>query len=217
MNVIDRVAPLVDFLGAALGPRTEVVLHDLTSKERSVVAIANGHISGRRVGSPVTDLVLRTLKRGSIEGANSLIGYRGTGADGRTLRSSSYFLREATGEIVGILCINTDVSGLMRIQEVLGTELAAIIGEAPEQTLQDPGPESLSGSVDDLRNQLLDSALTSVASPTSRLSAADRKALVATLDESGLFLLKGGVAAAAERLGVSEPTIYRYLTKVRGE
>lgn len=51
----DKVAammPLVDFLGAALGSATEVVLHDLTEPESSVVKIVNGHVSGRNVGAP---------------------------------------------------------------------------------------------------------------------------------------------------------------------
>ena len=38
---------LVSFLGEALGPDYEVVLHDLTSEEGTIAAIVNNNISGR--------------------------------------------------------------------------------------------------------------------------------------------------------------------------
>ena len=52
---IAELMPFVDFLGAALGSATEVVLHDLTEPGNSVVKIVNGHVSGRNVGAPATD------------------------------------------------------------------------------------------------------------------------------------------------------------------
>lgn len=39
---------LVSFLGEALGPDYEVVLHDLTSEEGTIAAIVNNNISGDR-------------------------------------------------------------------------------------------------------------------------------------------------------------------------
>ena len=44
---------VVSFLGEALGPDYEVVLHDLTSEDGTIVAIVNNHISGRTEGAPL--------------------------------------------------------------------------------------------------------------------------------------------------------------------
>lgn len=44
----------VKFLGSVLGPDYEVVLQDLSNINHSVIAIENGHISGRTIGSPLT-------------------------------------------------------------------------------------------------------------------------------------------------------------------
>lgn len=63
MGYLDRYIPLVEFLGQALGERCEVVLHDLTVPEKSIIAIANGNISGRAVGGSVTDFLLKLLQR----------------------------------------------------------------------------------------------------------------------------------------------------------
>ena len=48
--------PLVDFLADYLGSNAEVLLHDLTNLEHSIVKIRNGHISGRKEGTPVQTL-----------------------------------------------------------------------------------------------------------------------------------------------------------------
>ena len=53
--VINALRQVVPILGAMAGPHLEVVLHDVTRPEGSVVGIANGHITGRVVGSSVLD------------------------------------------------------------------------------------------------------------------------------------------------------------------
>lgn len=53
--VINALRPVVPMLAAMAGPHLEVVLHDVARPEGSVVAIANGHISGRAVGSSVLE------------------------------------------------------------------------------------------------------------------------------------------------------------------
>ena len=49
---------VVSFLGEALGPDYEVVLHDLTSEDGTIVAIVNNHISGRTEGAPLSNMAL---------------------------------------------------------------------------------------------------------------------------------------------------------------
>jgi YheO-like PAS domain len=45
--------PVVDMLGHMFGSTSEIVLHDLRDLDASIVAIANGHVSGRGLGGPV--------------------------------------------------------------------------------------------------------------------------------------------------------------------
>ena len=51
----------VKFLGSVLGPDYEVVLQDLSNINHSVIAIENGHISGRTIGSPLTSDLFKML------------------------------------------------------------------------------------------------------------------------------------------------------------
>ena len=52
-KLLEPYAALVPFLGVALGDNVEIALHDLTSPQQEVVAIANGEISGREVGAKI--------------------------------------------------------------------------------------------------------------------------------------------------------------------
>ena len=52
---------IVEFLGQALGPDYEIVLHEILPEQSRVAAIANGGISGRSVGAPITNAALRMI------------------------------------------------------------------------------------------------------------------------------------------------------------
>ncbi|AIG63372.1 transcriptional regulator [Corynebacterium atypicum] len=246
VDILEQYIPLVEFLGEAMGSSCEVVLHDLAVPDESIVAIANGHISGRKLGGPVTNFALWFMKQGLQDGATSMSGYRAVNSEGRVCRSSSYFIRDAAGELRGMLCINVDVTELMCARNAIGSMLDTMsvstkpapssggtvnvteLAQAYEQSAAEVAPpqakvESDGGVVmEDLRSNLetmlasmLDAAVATQDIPTERMQATERISVVKALDEAGFFLLKGGIAAAAERLGVSEPTVYRYLVKAR--
>ena len=65
--LLQHYAKLTEFLGAALGPDYEVALHDLTDKNRSIIAIANGRISGRNTGSPISEMTQKLLEQKEYE------------------------------------------------------------------------------------------------------------------------------------------------------
>ena len=65
--ILQHYIKLTEFLGKALGPDYEVALHDLTRKDRSIIAIANNYISGREVGAPLTNMALSSLRDKSYE------------------------------------------------------------------------------------------------------------------------------------------------------
>ena len=92
--LLRQYVKLTEFLGAALGPDYEVALHDLTDKNRSIIAIANGYISGREIGAPLTNMALSVLKDESYEWQDYRLHYSGVSAAGNALRSSTMFIKE---------------------------------------------------------------------------------------------------------------------------
>ena len=75
--------------------------------------------------------------------------------------------------------------------------------------------ENLHDSLDDALSAIIDNVLSRYEAEPTRLSLDERIDAVRKLNENGLFLLKGGLSELAKRLEISEPTIYRYLNKVK--
>ena len=89
---------LVEGIFQMLGSRYEVILHDLSHVESSIVALA-GDVTHRKIGGPVTNYLLQLLQKYGDSAPNS-INYRNVTTDGRILRSSTIFIRDENGHIV---------------------------------------------------------------------------------------------------------------------
>lgn len=225
MSNLEKYVPLVHFLGEALGEDCEVVLHDLTDPETSIIAIHNGHLSGRKVGGPVTDFVLRILKRREKEHVAYLANYRGKGRD-CIFKSSSYFIDDEKGNPIGILCINMDITPYLQAKEFIDKKInqnleskdgTPLDENNPEKAVLTGAIENLQGNVEDLIESMIESRLQEFPCSRERLSVEERMQLVNELNTDGLFLLRGGVSALSRCLGVSDPTVYRYLSQVKKE
>lgn len=221
-QLLEHYIRLTEFLGQVLGPDYEVALHDLSDKNRSIVAIANNHISGRQVGAPMTNMALKMLMDKAYEQADYRLNYRGVSLAGRTLRSSTLFIKQG-GRLVGLLCINFDDSKYHAISESIlqlchpnafvetnfQLDAARIEHRAPD----DEGAERFQASLDALAEEAVAKALADAKGQS--LTAHDRLALVRSLEADGIFLVKGAVGRVARLLGVSQATLYRDLTAVR--
>ena len=208
--------PLVSFLGAALGETTEVVLHDVANLDSSVVAIANGHVTGRGIGSPATDLILRALRTEQYEGRDFVTGYMVSSSVPNRLRSATYFIRR-DGRIVGTLCINSDQTLLRSLEALVGRIGDSYFEEAGDDTRTETAekPEFIGQSLSEMTTSAIDTALGTRPFPVSHYTQEDRLDVVKLLEEDGFFQLRGAVTELAGRLGVSEPSIYRYLKQIR--
>ena len=215
--------PLMDFLAELLGPRTEVVLHDTSDLSRSIVALTNGHVSGRTVGGPATDLVLKVLQNHEHDDRDFLANYLAESRTGGTFRSSTFFIRDADGDVVGMLCLNIDDEPLTRARDLLaaitattGLVKGADRGGAGEvDNAPAPVAERLSTNVDELALDGVARIVAAQGVEPHRMTPDEKVAAVRELERAGVFLLKGAVAQVAEALHVSEPTVYRYVKQVR--
>lgn len=121
-NIAPELKPyavLVEFLGEILGDGCEVLLHDCSDFNESIVAVANSHISGRSLGGPATDLVLRIWKSKRYEHTDYYTNYTSYSSDGRAFRSSTFFVRNTSGQVIALLCINQDDGPIIEAQQLL--------------------------------------------------------------------------------------------------
>jgi predicted transcriptional regulator YheO len=219
-SAIRQFVPLVAFLGAFLGENCEVVLHDASAKEKSVLAIANGHISGRREGAPLTDLALKFVVNREYEKRDWVMGYTTRTRDGRPLHSATYFIRGDDGELAGMLCLNMDISDLLQARDMLNKVIGAV-GLEPSKAELNPDhaahTETFSGSMEELTENLIRRVVAEAHIPPERMTVDEKMGIMSTLNAHGVFLLKGAIRVVAEHLAASEATIYRYLQKLNGQ
>ena len=207
--VLKSYIPLMKFLAQQM-PDTEIVLHDVSDLSRSIIAIENAHISERRIGGSSTDLVLRILQEKSYQERDFIPAYMSASANGKVLRSGTYFIKHR-GELIGLLCTNTDLTPVHAIKKASDDLLASRrIGRSAASI-----DEHLSQSVNDIPVETLMKVINDMDLHPDRLSPSDRLTIVSQLEKRGVFLLKGAVAGVAKVLKISEPTLYRYLRSIR--
>ena len=200
---------LVSFLGEALGPDYEVVLHDLTSEEGTIAAIVNNNISGRTEGAPLSNMALRFIHGKVYEKQPYVAGYQGASQAKGRLRSSTMFIKDGS-ELIGMLCINFDAAKYSRMAQ----ELLALCGAH-----QEPGPtlgvENFVSSLPDAVQAAITDVTGTAGLPPDRLTMDEKIRIVEDLQQAGIFYMKGAVSEVAAQLGSSEATIYRNLSKLK--
>lgn len=214
---LEPYAKLVYFLSAALGDNCEIALHDLTSKDQEIVAISNNPISGREVGAKLSNLSLHYLEEKQYLNHDYVMNYKTVGNDGKLMRAATYFIKEEGREMpVGMLCINVNISDL----EYLTSTIKKILGIKEEKDIEfkmDNPVEILSSPLDEMIDMYIKECLEKIGFPSyflaERLNVDEKIKVVKYLQEKGTFKVKGAIVLVAEKLAVSEPTVYRYLKK----
>ena len=214
---LEPYAKLVDFLSAALVDNCEISIHDLTSKNQEIVAISNNPISGREVGAKLSNLSLHYLEEKQYLDHDYVINYKTVGNDGKLMRAATYFIKEEGREMpVGMLCINVNISDL----EYLTSTIKKILGIKEEKDIEfkmDNPVEILSSPLDEMIDMYIKECLEKMGFPSyflaERLNVDEKIKVVKYLQEKGTFKVKGAIVLVAEKLAVSEPTVYRYLKK----
>ncbi|MDN4093409.1 PAS domain-containing protein [Brevibacillus agri] len=209
--ILASYIPVVEGLAKTFGQHCEVVLHDLTDVSSSIIAIHNGHVSGRQVGSPVTNLALQALRTAKTSQEDYDLNYRNDTIKGKQIKSSSIYIKDENGQVIGSLCINIDLTHIAIAQSAL-SEMMAFADKVEEGRTA----ETFAPTVTSLMEQMIDDCLKKTGKPIALMQKEEKIQFIHLLDEVGLFLIKGAVQHVADLLGVTKYTIYNYLDKKDG-
>lgn len=204
-EMIKLYVSLVPFLSEVCGPGTEIVVHDASCPEHSLIAIGN-NISGRQIGNPLTDLAQEITGNNVYEKDDYLANYAGY-SKGRHFLSSTYFIKNE-GRLIGLLCINKDMTAV----DEAGASIRSLLEKF---NLVAPSNSEISEKLDDpvtdiMRTRIADTISQTGVSP-ARMSRTEKIQVVHQLNDNGVMLLRGAVAEIAKQLRVSVPSVYRYL------
>lgn len=207
--ILKNMIPLVEGLAKTFGNNCEVVLHDITNPQQSIIAIANGHVTNRTVGCPMTERGLKAIRNKEFE--KNLIKYKNITSDGRTLKSTTIFIKDEVANVVGCLCINYDISEFVVAKKII---------QDITQTLEDgvvKEEETYGTKINDILYSVVNKVIDRLGKPVAYLNKEEKVKVVMKLDEKGTFLIKGAVDYVAEVLCVSRYTIYNYLDEIRAD
>ena len=215
VDALEEVYPLADFIADALGGMAEVLVHNVDNLESSIVHIRNGQLSGRHVGDGTTDQALKLIKTSRASESEYVSGYKGTAGSHR-FRSSTYFIKNRNGILIGLLCINVDITGFAETMNTLGA-LLPVVGESGGILPNTGFEENLQGDLTETIRRITRKAVSKVGIRPDRMSRKERREIIRDLQSEGVFLMKGAVNIIAPELGCSAPTLYRYLQEINKE
>ena len=198
---------VADMLTKTFGQECEIVLHDLSIPERSVVYVANNSVTGRQVGQSFDQLVKQVILSNDLK-EGFVANYFFTAPNGKLIRSSTLLIRDEVGKLAGAMCINLDTTRIQSQMDYL-REWLPPESEAEDHISTHSQPEHIADMVIGLINSIIGEQ-----SP-EQMTREERLAKVRFMEEKGIFLMRGSIELAAERLGVKEVTIYSYLDELR--
>lgn len=160
------------------------------------------------IAGPHVELTLHTLS-GARDVLATQHGQSVVNDGGRHLRLATIVLRDSDDEAYAALRVSADLSHFELAHDWLG-QLLQPLRQAGRVAAQPP-------QMDALMQEIIHDAVRLTGKPPVLMNKREKIAAVRTMQQRGLFIVKGGVEQAAGALGVSRYTIYNYLDALRQE
>lgn len=206
-QIFEHYCSVAEMLGEMFSPFLEVIVHDLKNPDHSIIKILNGHITGREVGDSTSDL---GYKRTNGDVPDQIFNYRNKSSKGVSLKSSSLAFRNTKGELIGSLCLNLNLSGFENISllmdQILSTTKNIYLNKG-----EDFQPNLVETEIEEVINKFItESALNPL-----KLTKADKVHIIQHIYVAGHFNKKASVTIVANKLNLSNPTVYKYLKEAK--
>lgn len=205
--VLAHYVNMAQVLGKMFAPILETVVHDLRNPESSIIAIYNGDLTGREVGDGATNLGRRLLEG---DFPDVVVGYKNKSPNGQKMKSSSLAIRDADGELIGVLGLNMNVTYFEQfgsfIEQFISSEASNHV-TSPERF--ETAPDNMSTPREDIQ-QAIRHYITSRNWTSQQLSYDDKREIVEHLYKNGFFKSRGAVTIIADELGLTRPSVYNY-------
>jgi len=211
---LKKFIPIVKTIAQMFGKNCEVVLHDFSKPQKSIVAIENGQVTGRKIGDPITDFALSIWKKDGFgkRKTDRIVNYRTKSKNGKILKSATVFIRDYQKNIIGCLCINYDLTEHAMFHKNLEEFCTTIELDKEESTEE---TEKFTNDVSEILENIIKEAIEEIGKPVSLMQKEDKLMVVKIAEEKGAFLIKSSISQIASEINVSRYTIYNYLEELK--
>lgn len=208
LAILESYKLLAEGLANYLGGGYEIVIHSLGNLEHSVIKILNGYHTGRKEGSPITDLGLTMANNLNKSDHKKYMSYFNKTPKGDVLKSTSIAITGEKGNVIGILCINlymnTSIESLVKSLTPFGADDESTHGFA----------ENFVEDVDELLKVTLKDASARVYNDRTIPTSNKNKEIIAILNDKGIFNFKDAVVKIADMMGISKNTVYMHIRNI---
>lgn len=203
---IDLLKQVLTMMEQHFGTNSEIVLHDLTHDYNStIIDIRNGSITNRKIGGCGSNLGLEVLRGTVVDGDR--YNYITTTQNGKILRSSSLYLRDDDGNVIGSICVNTDITNTLQFENYL-REINQFNGFHADEEIFAP-------DVNNLLAHLIHKGKEQFKKLPKDMNKNEKIEFIGYLDKKGAFLITKSSEQVCELLEISKYTFYNYLETSR--
>ena len=209
--ILKTLNQLADLISKTFGRNCEVAVHDLRNLDKSLTYIV-GDVTKRKIGAPITDMAAMSLH----EEGNSILdkyNYKTINDDGRSLKSSTAFIRDKNENVVAAFCINFDTTDYFNAIQALEVFSNLDQNHNTEPAIKETFAHTPSKTI----KSIFEHTVSEFGKGSATMSTDEKINLVKSLKRKGVFQIKGSVDQIAILLGVSKFTVYNYLQKIKAE
>ena len=210
--ILKQYIPLAEFLSNVLGTDYSISLYDLSKPTPSLV-VCFPHTS------PINESVVKKLIDKATNSENVIINENILSAPNHSLSASCMMIYQ--GDILlGMICVTFDDVRYRNVCQQMFQLCRPNANSMPNLTANPNKPLEYAETKNNVHTELVarDAAIEALHTYgvcASRLSSDERLEIVQSLDEAGIFLLKGAVKDVATVLECSSASVYRYLSQIR--
>lgn len=202
----DFLKRLIKGIAEEFGPNCEVTIHDLKAGyEHSIMAIENGHVTGRKVGDVASRIAMETI-HSNLQHKDHY-SYSTRTNDGRILKSTTICIPDANGEVKALLCINYDITQLI----VSNNIMKDFVSIKEVKTDGDDDDVAIPTDVNQLLEDLIKESYELVGKPVAVMTKDDKMKAIKYLESKGALLIKKSGDKISKFYDISKYSLYSYL------
>ena len=202
-----QYAPIAKFLKDALGERYRVALVDADHPNCEVVVSENGFLENEIEDISEAGMLSDIINSTELKKRDYLCSFISSEKDAAEKKNSVFYIHNEKNEISGFLCISEERDDLYMVREVLNQVLLP-----EEQTAG--GSERIKDEVNSLLKERIVEAWNRHKPSDKKIKKSEKIAFISELFEMGIFRMKGAAIQVSEVTGISQASIYRYLSEV---
>lgn len=205
---------MIEFLSATFGETIEISLFEVLENKRTSLCAKSKNCL-KDLGDEVDRNLLFCIREYKKEQKyTAKLPWKEK--NGNLSRVSFYYIQDEKKNLTGILCIKKNISPMIVAANFLNESLKALTG-GPERNLEEEvsnkGKWKQENTLLKYSQYVIEDYFDSLNVPSYAMTVEERIKVVETLNQKGIFQLKGNIIEVAKRLDISEKTLYRYLKK----